>query len=221
MHINSDIEKWFLYVITDEQLGKGRSHYEIAKLAIDGGADVIQLRDKTASGRKMYDNALKLRKLTRETGVIFIVNDRVDIGMAVDADGVHVGQKDLPAAVTRKLIGADKILGVSAETVDESLQAKYDGADYVGVGPIFEARNTKPDTSAPQGLQLLANVRNAVDLPIVAIGGLNLNNALETIRAGADCLSVISAVVSAADIRTAAQELRRIIQTERNKRNAG
>ena len=189
--------------------------------SIDGGADVIQLRDKTASGRKMYDDATKIRKLTREAGAIFIVNDRVDIGIAVDADGVHVGQKDVPAAVTRQLIGMDKILGVSAETVDEALKAMQDGADYLGVGPVFEARRTKPDTSAPQGLQLLKNVRNVVDLPIVAIGGINQNNAPETIRAGADCLSVISAVVAADDIRSAALELRQVIQNERNRRDAG
>lgn len=221
MHINRDIKKWLLYVITDEQLSRGRSHYEIVKLAIDGGADVIQLRDKTASGHKMYDDALKIRKLTRETGVVFIVNDRVDIGMAVDADGVHVGQNDLPAAAARKLIGADKILGVSVETVKDARQAKLDGADYVGVGPVFEARGSKPDTSAPHGLQLLTDVRNKIDLPIVAIGGINRNNAAVTIQAGADCLSVISAVVSAHDIQTAAYELRQVIQTERGRRDAG
>ncbi|MBD3291188.1 thiamine phosphate synthase [candidate division KSB1 bacterium] len=219
MQSKSNFKNCLLYVITDEKLGQERSHYEIAKLAIAGGADIIQLRDKSAPGKKMYEDAVKIRKLTGETGTIFIVNDRVDIALASDADGVHVGQNDLPASIIRKLIGDDKILGVSAESVDDAVRAKQDGADYLGVGPVYEARGSKPDTSAPWGLRLLKDVRAAVDLPIVAIGGIKYENAAEVIRAGAHCVSVISAVVSASDIRKATADLRQLIENERSRRD--
>jgi thiamine-phosphate pyrophosphorylase len=218
MNISSAIKNWYLYVITDEQLSKGRSHVEIARAAIAGGADVIQLRDKTASSRKLYEDALAIRKITRDAHVIFIVNDRLDIALAVEADGVHVGQKDVPASVARQLIGENKILGVSAETVEEAIQAEKDGADYLGVGPIFEARSTKPDAGEPMGLVLLREVHQKCSEPIFAIGGINKYNASDTIRAGADGIAVISAIVSAEDITAASRELREIVVNEREKR---
>ncbi|MCU0646257.1 MAG: thiamine phosphate synthase, partial [bacterium] len=173
MDLLSMIKNWQLYVITDETLSKGRSHAEIARLASEGGADVIQLRDKSAATRKLYEDALAIRTITRLANVTFIVNDRVDIALAVDADGVHVGQKDLPASVTRQLIGKHTILGVSAETLEQAIQAEKDGADYLGVGPIFEARATKPDAGEPMGLFLLRQVRQKCQVPIIAIGGIN------------------------------------------------
>lgn len=209
------IKNWHLYVITDEQLSKGKSHVEIAQLAIDGGADVIQLRDKTASSRKLYEDALAIRKITQQSNTIFIVNDRLDIALAVAADGVHVGQRDLPARIVRQLIGNDKILGVSAETLDQAIQAEKDGADYLGVGPIFEARSTKPDAGEPKGLLLLNTIREQCSIPIIAIGGITQFNARETIKAGADGIAVISAIVAADNIVTAARELKNIVLTER------
>lgn len=219
MKFSSIIKNWHLYVITDEQLSKGRSHAEIARLAIEGGADVIQLRDKTASSRKLYEDALAIREITREAAIPFIVNDRLDIALAVDADGVHVGQKDLPAKVARRLIGSDKILGVSAENVEQAIQAEQDGADYLGVGPIFEARSTKPDAGEPGGLVLLTEIRRQCKIPIIAIGGINQQNAKQTIQAGADGVAVISAIVSAQDIAAASRELKTIVHKEREMRD--
>lgn len=215
MNFLSLIKNWHLYVITDEQLSRAKSHVEIAQAAIEGGADVIQLRDKMASGRKLYEDALAIRKITRDAGAIFIVNDRLDIALAVDADGLHVGQKDLPAKIARRLMGENKILGLSAENLPEAVQAEKDGANYLGVGPIFEARSTKFDAGEPRGLALLREIRQACHSPIIAIGGIHRNNARETIRAGADGIAVISAIVSADDISRATRELREIVSAER------
>jgi thiamine-phosphate diphosphorylase len=199
---------WRLYVITDERVGRGRSHLQIAERAILGGADAIQLRDKEASGGRLFGVALGLRRLTREAKIPFIVNDRLDVAMAVDADGVHVGQDDLPASVARRILGPGKILGVSAETVEEALAAQKDGADYLGVGPVFEARGTKADAGAPLGLELIARIRKGCSLPIVAIGGINAENARSVREAGADAVAVISAIASADDITQAAMHLK-------------
>ena len=203
--------RWRLYVITDESVSRGRSHIEIAEAAIRGGADVIQLRDKTASGGTLYRVALALRKLTREAKVPLIVNDRLDIALAADADGVHLGQKDLPATVARNIMGPVRILGVSADTLEEALLAEKDGADYLGVGPVFEARKTKADAGEPLGLELIARIRKHCRLPIVAIGGIDAQNARQVREAGADSAAVISAIVSADDIEQAARELKSIL----------
>jgi len=202
---------WRLYVITDERVSRGRSHLQIAEEAIRGGADAIQLRDKEASGGRLFSVALGLRRLTREAKIPFIVNDRLDVAMAVDADGVHVGQEDLPASVARRILVPGKILGVSAETVEEALAAQKDGADYLGVGPVFEARGTKADAGAPLGLELVARIRKGCSLPIVAIGGINAENARSVREAGADAVAVISAIVSADDIAQAAKNLKLLL----------
>ena len=153
-----------------------------------------------------------MRKITREAKIPFIVNDRLDICLAVDADGVHVGQSDLPASVVRKIMGPDKILGVSVVTVEEAIRAEKDGADYLGVGPVFEARGTKPDTGEPLGVDCIARIRRHCRLPIVAIGGINAENALMVREAGADAAAVISAIVSADDISQAARRLKHILE---------
>ena len=203
---------WRLHVLTDRKASRGRSHLQVAEAAIAGGADVLQLRDKEASSGVLYREALQLRKLTRETKVPFIVNDRLDIALAVDADGVHVGQSDLPASVVRMIMGPGKILGVSVATVKEAIRAEKDGADYLGVGPVFEARGTKPDTGEALGVDCIARIRLHCRLPIVAIGGINAENALKVREAGADAAAVISAIVSADDISLAASRLKRILE---------
>ena len=200
---------WRLHVLTDRKTSRGRSHVQVAEAAIAGGADVIQLRDKEASSGRLYQEALQLRKLTRDAQVPFIVNDRLDIALAVDADGVHVGQSDLPASVVRRIMGPGKILGVSVVTVEEALQAEKDGADYLGVGPVFEARGTKPDTGEPLGVGCITRIRPHCRLPIVAIGGITAENAREVREAGADAAAVISAIVSAEDISEATRRLKR------------
>ena len=202
---------WRLHVLTDRKTSRGRSHLQIAEAAIAGGADVLQLRDKEASSARLYQEALQLRKLTRDAQVPFIVNDRLDIALAVDADGVHVGQSDLPASAVRKILGPGKILGVSVDTVEQAILAEKDGADYLGVGPVFEARGTKPDTGEPMGVDCIARIRRHCRLPIVAIGGITAENARKVREAGADAAAVISAIVSADDISEATRRLKRIL----------
>lgn len=215
MRANIDIRKWYLYVITDTVISHGLSHLEIAERALAGGADVIQLRDKAAGSRELYEVGRQLRELTRAHKVPFIVNDRLDIALAVDADGLHVGQDDLPAPITRRLLGPDKILGVSARNLSEALQACQEGADYLGVGPIFEARQTKADAGEPAGIQLIEAVRHNCPVPIVAIGGIHPGNAAQVIQAGADSLAVISAIVAAKDIQGATRDFKQLILDER------
>ncbi len=214
MNFFDSLRNWLIYVITDEHISGGRTNIEITRAAIAGGADVIQLRDKTASSRKLFEDAMEIRHLTWKARVPFIVNDRLDIALACNADGLHVGQADLPASVARQLLGEDKILGVSAETLEEALQAEKDGANYLGVGPIFEARSTKPDASQPIGLTLLAEIRRHTSLPIIAIGGINAANAMETISAGANGIAIISAVVAAPDIQSATRRLKALVMSQ-------
>jgi thiamine-phosphate pyrophosphorylase len=206
----TSLDNWRLYVITNEELS-GRTHVDITKDAIAGGADVIQLRDKTVSSKKLYEAGKTIRQLTRQAGVPFIVNDRLDIALAVDADGLHVGTDDLPVAVARRLLGRDKILGASARSLKEAVQAEKDGADYIGLGPIYEARSTKADTIEPQGLSLISTVKKHCNLPIIAIGGINAQNAVDVLKAGADGIAVISAIVTAPDITVAAHNLKTLL----------
>ena len=203
--------RWRLYAITDERFARGRSHLQVAEAVLRGGADVLQLRDKDAPTGRLYRVALQLRKITREAGVPFIVNDRLDIALAADADGIHVGRHDLPASVVRRILPPGKILGVSAETVEEALLAEKDGADYLGVGPVFEARGTKEDAGEPLGLERIAEIRRRCALPIVAIGGIHAENARNVREAGADAAAVISAVVAADDVERAARRLKRLL----------
>jgi thiamine-phosphate pyrophosphorylase len=196
---------WSLYVLTDE--GGGHSHVEVARGAIAGGVTAVQFRDKQMSTRQQVEVAQTLQALAREAGVPFIVNDRVDVAQAVDADGVHVGQDDMPARVARRLIGPRRILGVSAETVEQAIQAEKDGADYVGAGTVF-ATGTKPDAGEPIGLEGLRAIAQAVNIPVVAIGGIDETNALSCMQAGAAGVAVVSAVAWAEDVAEAARRLR-------------
>ena len=200
-----------LYVITDAPLSRGRSHRQVIDAAIRGGATMVQYREKNASTRKMIDEALALRDLCRAHGVPFIVNDRVDVALAVDADGVHVGQDDMPASLARKLIGRGKVLGVSAENVEQARAAIADGADYVGAGAIF-ATATKADANKPIEIAGLLQIARACTIPMVGIGGINSSNAASVIRAGAAGVAVVSAIVSAEDVERAARELRGIVE---------
>ena len=201
-----------LYVITDESLGGGRSHEEQTRAALAGGAGVIQLRDKTASSLRLYEAACAMRALTRAAKAILIVNDRLDIALAAGADGLHVGPDDLPVAVARRLLRPGMILGASAGTAEEALAAERDGADYLGVGAVYEARGSKADAGAPVGPERVRQIRAAVRIPIVGIGGIKADNAAPVIEAGADGVAVITGVVAAPDIAAAA---RRILETVR------
>jgi thiamine-phosphate pyrophosphorylase len=201
-------------VITGRSLSRGKSHLEVARAAIDGGADVIQLRDKDASTKELVEVGLALRNLTGERGVTFIVNDRVDVALTVEADGVHVGQDDMPVAFARKLMGTGKIIGVSVSTVEEALQAEADGADYVAASPVFSTP-TKLDAPPPTGLEGLRAIVETIHIPVVAIGGIDEDNVAEVIKAGADGVAVISAVVAAPNVTIAARRLRERIEAAR------
>ncbi|MBN1421889.1 MAG: thiamine phosphate synthase [Planctomycetes bacterium] len=201
-----DPRLWRLYAITDERIA-GRSHAEAARLAIAGGAGAIQLRDKTAGGRALLDAARALREITAESGIAFIVNDRVDVALAADADGVHLGAEDLPVRAARDLLGPDRIIGASARSRPEAERAATEGADYLGVGPIREARGTKPDAPPPVGVAAIRETIGA-GLPVIAIGGIRPEDVAEIAGAGACGVAVISAVMGAPDIAAAARAFR-------------
>jgi len=202
---------WSVYVITDRQVAGDRSILEVVRAALRGGATVVQLREKAATTRQMIELGRALHRITQEAGVPLIVNDRVDVALAVEAEGVHVGQDDMPAALARRLIGPDRILGVSAGTVEEAVQAERDGADYLGVGDVY-GTPSKPDAGEPIGVEGLAEIARAVSIPVVAIGGIRPDNAAAVIRAGASGVAVISAVVGAPDPEAAARRLREAVE---------
>jgi thiamine-phosphate pyrophosphorylase len=203
-----------LYLVTDSALSLGRRTLDIVEAAIAGGATIVQYREKSSSTRAMVEEAGALAALCRARGVPFIVNDRLDLALAVDADGLHVGQDDLPPALARGLLGRGKLLGVSVGSVEEALRAKAEGADYLGASPIF-ATPTKSDAPRPMGLEGLRELAAAMDLPIVAIGGINASNAEAVIEAGASGLAVVSAIVSMPDPEGAARALRAILESTR------
>lgn len=185
-----------LYVVTDSSFG--RSHVEIAGQAIKGGARVIQLREKRLPKREIYRIALELREMTKEAGATFIVNDYLDIAMVVDADGVHLGQKELPVDIARRIWKKDKIIGLSTHSIDEAIEAVRASVDYISIGPIYETK-TK-EIHLPIGTEVIRRLRAKIEVPLVAIGGINLDNVSEIIRAGADGVAVISAIAGSSDI---------------------
>ena len=185
--------------------------------AIAGGADAIQLRDKRATSLELYRVAVRMRELTRSAGVLFIVNDRVDIAMAVGADGVHLGTHDLPVVAARRLLGPGKVIGFSPDSVAELEQAQAWGTDYIGYGPIFQASAAKGDAGAPIGPEAVREAKKHTRLPIVGIGGITARNAAHVIAAGAAGVAVVSAVVAAPDVAKAVRELKRVVEAARGK----
>jgi thiamine-phosphate pyrophosphorylase len=196
-----------LYLVTDEGLSRGRSQLSIVAAAIRGGVTMVQYRRKQAATLRMVEEASALCRLCRDAGVPFIVNDRIDVALAVDADGVHVGQDDMPAALARRLAGTGMILGVSAGGTEEAVRAEADGADYIGASPVF-ATPTKPDAPPPLGIEGLRGICRAVKIPVVAIGGMNAGNAAAMREAGAAGVAVVSAIVAAEDVEAAARAVR-------------
>ncbi|MFC1861647.1 thiamine phosphate synthase, partial [Chloroflexota bacterium] len=194
-----------LYIIIDTQALRGHSHIEMARRVINGGARIIQLRDKMSNKRQLLTIAQQLKELCAEHNVLFIVNDHLDIALATGADGVHVGQEDLPVKAARKLIPADTILGCSVTTVELAMAAQSEGADYLGVGAMY-ATSSK-ETVTVVGLGRLREVRQAVALPLVAIGGITMDNASEVIAAGADAVAMISAILHAGDAEETARQI--------------
>jgi thiamine-phosphate pyrophosphorylase len=205
-----------LYVLTDRQVS-GRSHEEQVNQAIRGGATAIQLREKALPARVIVEIGKRIAAECRRSGVLFIVNDRADVAAACGADGVHVGQDDLPVDAARRIVGSAKIVGVSAGTVDEALRAQDEGADYLGVGSVF-ATSTKPDAGDAIGIGTFGRIARGARIPVVGIGGITADNAAEVIRAGAAGVAVIAAVVGERDIAAAAQRLRERIDAARDRR---
>jgi thiamine-phosphate pyrophosphorylase len=196
-----------LYVVTDERLSKGLSHLQIAVQAAKGGADVVQLRDKHMPSKRLFEVAVEIKEELIGTGAILIVNDRVDVAIAARADGVHLGQDDLPLRSVREMAPSGFIIGVSVGTVAEAMAAERDGADYIALSPLFDT-DSKHDAGTGHGLGRLREVRQATALPLVAIGGVNARNLCQVIEAGADGVAVVSAVVSQDDVCSAARSLK-------------
>lgn len=202
-----------LYVIIDTEALKGRRHVEVARQAIQGGARVMQLRDKLLSKKELLPIAQELRDLCAENGVLFIINDYLDLAIAVDADGLHVGQDDLPVKIARRLLPVDKILGGSARTVEQARAVQSEGADYIGVGSMYPT--SSKETAMVVGPERLRQIKEAVALPVVAIGGINADNVAEVLAAGADAVAVISAVLGAEDVAKACQQMVAKIEAQR------
>ena len=184
------------YFITDSGLSRAGNISDV-KLADACGVYAVQYRNKNAETREMFDEALRLREICRNA--LFLINDRIDIALAVDADGVHLGQSDMPYRTARKMLGPGKIIGITVHNIAEATEAQSLGADYLGVSPIFQTV-TKSNAGKPAGIALIEEIRDLVDIPLVAIGGINLANAPEVVRAGADGLCAISAVVAKEDV---------------------
>ena len=206
--------RYDLYVISDPVLARGRSHVEVVRAALEGGADAVQIRDKSSTAYNLSLVSSEIQPLARKFGAAFFVNDRVDVALLTGADGVHVGQDDLPAREARRLLPRPRLIGVSAGTPEEARRAEREGADYVGVGPVF-ATATKPDAGEPLGLDRLAAIAAAVGIPVVAIGGITQDNVASVFAAGASGAAVVSAVVAADDITAAARAIKRTITEAR------
>ncbi len=204
-----------VYVVTDQRLACGRDLLDVVASAIRGGATAVQLRDKEMPARDQYSLGLRLRALTRRFGVALICNDRVDLAIAIDADGVHLGQDDLPPRVARDLLGPERIIGVSTGNPTEFELFRRSGADYIGVGP-FAPTGSKSDAGSAIGENGIAVIRALTALPIVAIGGIGLSNAASAISAGATGVAVISAIIGADDPEAAARALRRAVDSARD-----
>lgn len=203
-----------LYLVTDRAAARGRGLVGIVRAAVEGGVSVVQLRDKDASTRDSLRLALELRALLEPLGVPLIVNDRLDLALACGAAGVHLGQDDLPCDLARRLVGDEMVIGVSVSTPEEARRATGEGADYLGVSPVFDTP-TKRDTPTATGLAGLAAIRAVTHLPLIAIGGLHEGNAGRVMAAGADGIAVVSALMGAADPAAAARVLRLAIDRGR------
>ncbi|AQL42747.1 thiamine-phosphate diphosphorylase [Halorientalis sp. IM1011] len=205
------------YLVTAEPISEGRSTTEIVEAAIAGGIDVVQLREKEMPARERYDLGLELRELTREAGVPLIVNDRIDLAAAVDADGVHLGDEDLPIAVAREQLGAGAVVGRSVSTPEAAREAERAGADYLGVGAVYPTNSKDTDPEGTEiGLDRIEAVAEAVGIPVVGIGGVKPDTAAAVIEAGADGVAVISAITAAEDPEVATRDLGAAVERGRS-----
>lgn len=200
-----------IYGITAEEYSMGRSNIEVAARMIEAGVTVIQYREKDKSDRQKYEECLKIREMTGEAGALFIVNDRPDLALLADADGVHLGQDDLHPGAVRKLVGEKMLIGLSTHSPAQAHAAEKMDIDYIGVGPIF-ATNTKKDVCEPVGLEYIEYVVKNIRLPFVAIGGIKEHNIAEVYRRGARCIALVTEIVGAPDIGAKVRNLRAAIR---------
>ncbi len=214
MHNRADYR---LYLVTDRNCLQQQTLEQAVEQAILGGVTLVQLREKAIASKAFYERALRIKAICHHYNVPLLINDRVDIALAVEADGVHIGQSDLPCGVVRQILGKDKIIGVSARTVQQAIQAQADGADYLGVGAMF-ATSTKADAQTVT-IASLTQIRQAVTLPIVAIGGINhttlpaLQQALQAADTSIDGVAVVSAILGQKDVKLASEKLKEMIKT--------
>ena len=197
---------WEVYLVTDQPSSKCRSTVEIVQAAIRGGVSVVQLREKHMQTLEFLEEGRRILAVLRPAGIPLIINDRIDLALALDADGVHLGPKDMPLSIARKILGQGRIIGFS---VEESAQINKESsayADYFAISPVFFT-STKDDISAPWGLEGLKKARSLTHAPLVAIGGVKLENTREIVAAGADCVAVVTAIVSAENPETATRDL--------------
>ncbi len=195
-----------LYPVTCSELSLGRSNLEVVRDLIKGGVKIIQYREKKLSKKELFKESLLLRELTSAHNVLLIINDHIDIAIAVNADGVHLGQEDLPCREARKILGYDKIIGISTHNEKEALCAQYDGATYINIGPIF-ATNTKENQILPLGLKKIQDIKKNINIPFTVMGGINESNIKEVLVAGASKIAVVSALVSKEDIVSAVRKM--------------
>ena len=195
-----------LYLVTDRSLARGREICDIVSEAVAGGVTMVQLREKNISTREFVQLGCRLKEILRPSGVPLIINDRVDVAVACDADGVHIGQSDMPYVAARGILGAEKIIGLSVESFEQAIEANDLDVDYIGVSPVF-ATPTKTDTASPFGLDGLRKVVSISRHPLVGIGGMNMNTAADVMACGVDGIAVVSAIVGSEDPRAAASAL--------------
>lgn len=207
-----------LYLVTDRPLCLGRDLIQVVKEAVAGGVTLVQLREKNASTRELLEIAVEIRKILQGTSVPLIINDRIDIALALNAEGVHLGNIDMPYKKAREILGPDKIIGLSAESMKDAMAASRLGADYLGVSPIFTTP-TKPELETGLGLEGLRKIRSVTELPLVAIGGMNVSNCRAAVESGADGIAVVSAICSVPDPGLAARALLSEVRKGKQKRN--
>lgn len=201
-----------IYLVTDRGLCRSRSLLDVVMQAVQGGAACVQLREKDLTTRAFVEEAIAVKKLLAPFHVPLIINDRIDVALASGADGVHIGQADMPYETARRLLGKKAMIGLSVETWEDVLEAEKLECDYIGVSPVF-ATPTKTDTKEPWGLEGLSKIKSASRHPLVAIGGINASNARAVVEAGADCLAVVSAICAADDPFGAARNLKNVIDS--------
>lgn len=197
-----------LYLVTDRDLSLGRSNLEVIQAAVRGGVTLVQLREKEATTKEFYQEGLKIRAYLKARDIPLIINDRIDMALALDAEGVHLGQEDMPIDAARKILGPQKIIGASVFTPEEAKIAEALGADYLGLSPIF-VTETKPELIQHLGIKGIPLLKEAVKIPVVGIGSMSESNAYEAVKAGLDGVAVVSAICSREDPRAAAEAIKK------------